>query len=58
MKVPVFQRLFILFKLKPFDKRVQEVMQEKKVDRKEAEGIVKRLRKHAAGDQSTATTST
>jgi hypothetical protein len=44
VKVPVFQRLFILFKLKPFDKRVQEVMHEQKVDRKEAEKIVKRLR--------------
>ena len=44
-KIPVFQRLFIMFKLKAFDVRVQEVMQEKKVDRKEAEGIVKRLRK-------------
>lgn len=44
VKVPVFQRLFILFKLKPFDKRVQEVMQEQKVDRKEAERIVRRLR--------------
>jgi hypothetical protein len=44
-KVPVFQRLFILFKLKPFDVRVREVMQEKKVDKKEAEGIVKQLRK-------------
>ena len=44
VKVPVFQRLFILFKLKPFDKRVQEVMQDEKVDRKEGEKIVKRLR--------------
>lgn len=44
-KVPVFQRLCIMFKLKPFDQRVQEIMQENKVDRKEAEGIVKRLRK-------------
>ena len=26
MKVPVFQRLFLLFKLKPFDVRVREVM--------------------------------
>ena len=52
MKVPVFQRLFILFKLKPFDARVQEVMREKKVDRKEAEGIVKRLRKHLPGSVS------
>jgi hypothetical protein len=48
-KVPVFQRLFIMFKLKPFDVRVQEVMREKKVDRKEAEGIVKRLRKLLPG---------
>jgi Protein of unknown function (DUF3754) len=45
VKVPVFQRLFIMFKLKPADVRVREVMQEKKVDRKEAEGIVKRLRR-------------
>ena len=45
VKVPVFQRLFILFKLKPFDQRVQEVMKEKKVDRKEAESIVRRLRR-------------
>lgn len=45
VKVPVFQRLFILFKLKPFDARVREVMQEKKVDRKEAESIVRRQRR-------------
>jgi hypothetical protein len=45
VKVPVFQRLFILFKLKPFDKRVRELMEEKSIDRKEAEGIVKRLRR-------------
>src|SRR5262245_44127638 len=44
-KVPVFQRLFILFKLKPFDQRVTEVMKERKVDRKEAESAVRRLRK-------------
>jgi Protein of unknown function (DUF3754) len=44
-KVPVFQRLFIMFKLKPFDVRVREVMREKNLDRKEAEGIVKRLRR-------------
>ena len=43
-KVPVFQRLCMMFKLKPFDVRVREVMREGKVDRKEAEGIVKRLR--------------
>ena len=45
VKVPVFQRLFVLFKLKPFDARVQEVMHEKKVDQTEAEAIVRRLRR-------------
>jgi hypothetical protein len=44
-KVPVFQRLFIMFKLKPFEERVQEVMQEKGVSRREAENHVKRLRR-------------
>lgn len=42
--VPIFQRLMLLFKLKPFDIRVQEVMEEKKVKRSEAEKIVKRAR--------------
>jgi hypothetical protein len=45
VQVPVFQRLFILFKLKPFDARVREVMQHEKVDQKEAESIVRRLRR-------------
>jgi hypothetical protein len=45
LKVPVFQRLFILFKLKPFDVRVEEVMADRKVDRKEAESLVRRQRK-------------
>jgi hypothetical protein len=49
VKVPVFQRLFILFKLKPFEARVAEVMQEKKVDRKEAENTVRRLRRMLPG---------
>jgi hypothetical protein len=44
VKVPVFQRLFILFKLKPFDVRVEEVMREKKVERKEAESAVRKQR--------------
>jgi hypothetical protein len=44
VKVPVYQRLFLLFKLKPFDARVAEVMAEKKVDKKEAEGIVRKQR--------------
>ena len=42
--VPIFQRLFILFKLKPFDVRVREVMHEQKLSRREAEKIVKRAR--------------
>jgi hypothetical protein len=45
VKVPVFQRLFIMFKLKPFDARVREVMQEKNIDRKDAEAVVRRLRR-------------
>lgn len=44
VRVPVFQRLCLLFKLKPFDVRVREVMQERKIDRKEAERIVRHLR--------------
>ena len=42
--VPIFQRLFVLFKLKPFDERVQEVMGEKKCERKTAERIVRKAR--------------
>jgi hypothetical protein len=45
VKVPVFQRLFILFKLKPFEQRVQEVMQERTCDHEEAAGIVRKLRR-------------
>lgn len=44
VKVPVFQRLCLLFKLKPFDVRVREVMAEKKIEKKEAERIVRQLR--------------
>ena len=44
VKVPVFQRLFLLFKLKPFEVRVREVMQERKLERKDAEKLVKRTR--------------
>ncbi len=44
VRVPVFQRLCLLFKLKPFDVRVREVMQEKKIERKEAERIIRHLR--------------
>jgi hypothetical protein len=45
VKVPVFQRLFILFKLKPFDMRVQELVEAQGLDRRKAEGIVRRQRK-------------
>jgi hypothetical protein len=45
IKVPVFQRLFLLFKLKPFDARVAEVMAAKTLDKKEAESIVRKQRK-------------
>ena len=42
--VPIFQRLFLLFKLKPFDTRVREIMAEQHINRKEAEKIVRGLR--------------
>ena len=42
--VPIFQRLFILFKLKPLDVRIREVMADKKITRKEAEKLVAKLR--------------
>jgi hypothetical protein len=44
LDVPIFQRLFLLFKLKPFDVRVLEVMQAQKLSRREAEKVVKRMR--------------
>ncbi len=44
VEIPIFQRLFILFKLKPEEDRIREVMAEQRVDRKEAERIIKRLR--------------
>ncbi len=43
-EIPVYRRLFILFKLKPFAARVQEIMTEQKISRREAERIVKRMR--------------
>ncbi len=42
--IPIFQRLFLLFKLKPFEVRVREVMQSDKLNRREAEKVVKRQR--------------
>jgi hypothetical protein len=44
VRIPVFQRLCLLFKLKPFDVRVREVMQQRKVSQREAERIVRHLR--------------
>jgi hypothetical protein len=44
VKIPVFQRLCLLFKLKPFDVRVREVMYERKIERKEAERFVRHAR--------------
>ncbi len=42
--VPIYRRLFILFKLKPFDVRVQEVMASKNITEKEAAKVVTRMR--------------
>ncbi len=44
LHIPIFQRLFLLFKLKPFETRVREVMKDQKLNRKEAEKAVKRAR--------------
>lgn len=42
--VPIYQRIFLLFKLKPFEVRVREVMQQDRVNIKEARKIVTKLR--------------
>ncbi len=42
--IPIFQRLFLLVKLKPFDKHVRELMEKKKISRREAEKTVRRAR--------------
>lgn len=44
VKVPVFQRLFLLFKLKPFDVRVEEVMREQNLSKRKAEKLVRKAR--------------
>jgi len=41
--VPIFQRLFIMFKMKPFAVRVEEVMKEERVNRQEAEKRARRI---------------
>jgi len=42
--VPIFQRLFVLFKLKPYEVRLNEIMVKEKINRREAEKILKKLR--------------
>jgi hypothetical protein len=44
--VPIFQRLFIMFKLKPFAVRVEEVMKERKLSREAAEKHVIKRTQH------------
>jgi len=43
-EIPIFQRLFLLFKLKPFETRVLEVMKEQRLPRREAERVVRAMR--------------
>jgi hypothetical protein len=43
-EVPIYRRLFVLFKLKPFEQRVEEIMRELKLGRSEAEKHVRKLR--------------
>ena len=43
-ELPVFQRLCIVFKLKPDEERIRDVMKLEDCDREKAEKIVKRLR--------------
>jgi hypothetical protein len=42
--VPIFQRLFLLFKLKPFERRVADLMSREKLSRSAAEKRVKKMR--------------
>lgn len=44
VEVPVFQRLFLLFKLKPFDTRVAEVMAEQGLSKRKAEKLIRKAR--------------
>jgi Protein of unknown function (DUF3754) len=50
--VPIYQRLFLLFKLKPFDVRVADIMRDKKLTKLEAERHVKKLRASLPGNVS------
>ena len=47
--VPIYQRLFLLFKLKPFDVRVREVMADRNISRADAESLIKKLRASLPG---------
>lgn len=42
--VPIFQRLFLLFKLKPFEQRVDQVMEKDGLSREDAEKLVTKTR--------------
>lgn len=44
VQVPVFQRLFLMFKLKPFDERVAEVMAKNDWPKRKAEKAVRKAR--------------
>jgi hypothetical protein len=44
VQIPVFQRMCLLFKLKPFDIRVKELMHERRLRRRQAERLVRRTR--------------
>ena len=46
VEVPIFQRLFILFKLKTFETRVGDIMARDKIEHAEAERRVKKMRAH------------
>jgi hypothetical protein len=43
-ELPIYQRLFILFKLKPVEQRIREIMAKKGCERRQAEKIVTKLR--------------
>lgn len=43
--VPIYRRLFVMFKLKPATQRVEELMREKRIPRKQAEKVVRWTRK-------------
>ncbi len=43
--IPIYQRLFVLFKLKPFDDRVREIMERDDLTLKKATKLVKRNRR-------------